>query len=118
MRNVNYGWLIRYLPQRRLAVLLRLLVDMARALYSAPASRPRAYWIISVIIYVLMMATAFFGYVLPWGGMSFAGATVITGLTSAIPVVGDSVADWLWAALRSAVGRSLASSRCIISLPS
>ncbi|MDE3177003.1 MAG: cytochrome b N-terminal domain-containing protein, partial [Pseudomonadota bacterium] len=53
-------------------------------------------WILGVIIYVLMMATAFMGYVLPWGQMSFAGATVITNLFTAIPLVGTAVAHWLW----------------------
>src|SRR3984957_16031850 len=70
---------------------------MAPRLYYGSFQPPRGLlWIIGVIIYVLMIATAFFGYVLPWGGMSFAGATVITNLTSAIPFVGNSIAHWLW----------------------
>ena len=71
-------------------------------LYYGSYKAPReVLWILGVIIYLLMMATAFMGYVLPWGQMSFWGATVITNLFSAIPLVGKSVSIWLWGALRS-----------------
>jgi ubiquinol-cytochrome c reductase cytochrome b subunit len=98
MRNVNYGWLIRYLHTNGASLFFfACYMHMARALYYGSFKPPRELlWIIGVIIYVLMMATAFFGYVLPWGGMSFAGATVITNLTSAIPIVGNTIAHWLW----------------------
>ena len=98
MRNVNYGWLIRYLHSNGASLFFfACYIHMARGLYYGSFKPPRELlWIIGVIIYVLMMATAFFGYVLPWGGMSFAGATVITNLTSAIPLVGNSIAHWLW----------------------
>src|ERR1700734_1078959 len=98
MRNVNYGWLIRYLHSNGASLFFfACYIHMFRGLYYGSFKPPRELlWIIGVIIYVLMMATAFFGYVLPWGGMSFAGATVITNLTSAIPLVGNSIAHWLW----------------------
>ena len=98
MRNVNYGWLIRYLHTNGASLFFfACYIHMARGLYYGSFKPPRELlWIIGVIIYLLMMTTAFFGYVLPWGGMSFAGATVITNLTSAIPIVGNTIAHWLW----------------------
>ena len=98
MRDVNYGWLIRYLHSNGASMFfLAAYVHMARALYYGSFKPPReVLWIIGVIIYVLMMATAFMGYVLPWGSMSFAGATVITNLFTAIPLVGTPIAHWLW----------------------
>ena len=98
MRNVNYGWLIRYLHTNGASLFfLAGYLHMLRGLYYGSFKPPRELiWIIGVIIYFLMMATAFMGYVLPWGSMSFAGATVITNLTSAIPLVGNAVAHWLW----------------------
>ena len=98
MRDVNYGWLIRYLHSNGASLFFfACYIHMARGIYYGSFKPPRELlWIIGVVIYVLMMATAFFGYVLPWGGMSFAGATVITNLTSAIPLVGNSIAHWLW----------------------
>jgi ubiquinol-cytochrome c reductase cytochrome b/c1 subunit len=98
MRNVNYGWLIRYLHSNGASLFfLAGYIHMFRGLYYGSFKPPReVLWIIGVIIYFLMMATAFMGYVLPWGSMSFAGATVITSLTSAIPLVGTSIAHWLW----------------------
>jgi ubiquinol-cytochrome c reductase cytochrome b subunit len=98
MRDVNYGWLIRYLHSNGASLFfLAGYIHMARGLYYGSFKPPReVIWIIGVIIYFLMMATAFMGYVLPWGSMSFAGATVITNLTSAIPFVGNSIAHWLW----------------------
>jgi quinol-cytochrome oxidoreductase complex cytochrome b subunit len=72
-------------------------IHMARGLYYGSYKAPReVLWILGVIIYLLMMATGFMGYVLPWGQMSFWGATVITSLFSAIPFVGDAITTWLW----------------------
>jgi ubiquinol-cytochrome c reductase cytochrome b subunit len=98
MRNVNYGWLIRYLHTNGASLFFFAgYIHMFRGLYYGSFKPPRELlWIIGVIIYFLMMATAFMGYVLPWGSMSFAGATVITNLTSAIPLVGNTIAHWLW----------------------
>ena len=98
MRDVNYGWLIRYLHTNGASLFfLAGYIHMFRGLYYGSFKPPRELlWIIGVIIYFLMMATAFMGYVLPWGSMSFAGATVITNLTSAIPFVGNTIAHWLW----------------------
>jgi ubiquinol-cytochrome c reductase cytochrome b/c1 subunit len=98
MRNVNYGWLIRYMHTNGASLFFfAVYIHMMRGLYYGSFKPPReVLWIIGVIIYFLMMATAFMGYVLPWGSMSFAGATVITNLTSAIPFVGTSIAHWLW----------------------
>jgi quinol-cytochrome oxidoreductase complex cytochrome b subunit len=76
---------------------LAVYIHMFRGLYYGSYKAPRELiWIIGVLIYLLMMATAFFGYVLPWGQMSFWGATVITNLFSAIPVIGTHIATWLW----------------------
>ena len=98
MRNVNYGWLIRYMHTNGASLFFfAVYVHMMRGLYYGSFKPPReVLWILGVIIYFLMMATAFMGYVLPWGSMSFAGATVITNLVSAIPFVGTGLAHWLW----------------------
>ncbi len=98
MRNVNYGWLIRYMHTNGASLFfLAVYIHMMRGLYYGSFKPPReVLWIIGVIIYFLMMATAFMGYVLPWGSMSFAGATVITNLVSAIPFVGTAISHWLW----------------------
>ncbi len=98
MRDVNYGWLIRYMHSNGASLFfLAGYIHMFRGLYYGSFKPPReVLWIIGVIIYFLMMATAFMGYVLPWGSMSYAGATVITSLTSAIPLIGTSIAHWLW----------------------
>jgi ubiquinol-cytochrome c reductase cytochrome b subunit len=98
MRDVNYGWLIRYLHTNGASMFfLAVYIHMFRGIYYGSYKSPReVLWILGVIIYLLMMATAFMGYVLPWGAMSFAGATVITNLFTAIPVVGTGVAHWLW----------------------
>jgi len=98
MRDVNYGWLIRYLHSNGASMFfLAVYVHMLRGLYYGSFMAPReVLWILGVIIYLLMVATAFLGYVLPWGSMSFAGATVITNLFTAIPLVGTTVAHWLW----------------------
>jgi ubiquinol-cytochrome c reductase cytochrome b subunit len=98
MRDVNYGWLIRYLHTNGASMFFfAVYVHIFRGLYYGSYKSPReVLWILGVIIYVLMTATAFMGYVLPWGAMSFAGATVITNLFSAIPLVGVSISHWLW----------------------
>ena len=92
MRDVNYGWLIRYMHTNGASLFfLACYIHMLRGLYYGSFKPPRELlWIIGVIIYFLMAATAFLGYVLPWGSMSFAGATVITNLVTAIPVVGTA----------------------------
>jgi ubiquinol-cytochrome c reductase cytochrome b subunit len=98
MRDVNYGWLIRYLHTNGASMFfLAVYIHIFRGLYYGSYKAPReVLWVLGVIIYLLMMATAFMGYVLPWGSMSFAGATVITSLFTAIPLVGGGVAHWLW----------------------
>jgi len=98
MRNVNYGWLIRYVHANGASMFfLAVYIHIFRGLFYGSYKSPReVIWIIGVIIYLLMMATAFMGYVLPWGQMSFWGATVITNLFSAIPFAGESITTWLW----------------------
>ena len=98
MRDVNYGWLLRYAHANGASMFfLALYIHMFRGMYYGSYKSPReVLWLLGVIIYLLAIATAFMGYVLPWGQMSFWGATVITSLFSAIPVVGDSITTWLW----------------------
>ena len=98
MRNVNYGWLIRYIHSNGASMFfLAVYIHIFRGMYYGSYKAPReVLWILGVIIYLLMIAAAFLGYMLPWGQMSLWGATVITNLFGAIPVVGDSLAIWLW----------------------
>ena len=98
MRDVNYGWMLRYLHMNGASFFfIAVYIHMFRGMYFGSYKAPReVLWMIGVIIYLVMMATAFMGYVLPWGQMSFWGAKVITNLFSAIPFVGDSVTTWLW----------------------
>ncbi len=98
MRNVNHGWLIRYVHMNGASFFFIVVyIHIFRGLYYGSYKAPRELlWWLGIIILLLMMATAFMGYVLPWGQMSFWGATVITNLFSAIPVVGESVVQWLW----------------------
>lgn len=98
MRNVNYGWLIRYLHAVGASMFfVAVYIHIARGLYYGSYKKPRELlWHIGIIIFLTMMATAFMGYVLPWGQMSYWGATVITNLFSAIPLIGDSIVTWLW----------------------
>jgi quinol-cytochrome oxidoreductase complex cytochrome b subunit len=98
MRDVNYGWLLRYIHANGASMFfLAVYIHMFRGLYYGSYKEPREIlWILGVIIFVLMMATAFMGYVLPWGQMSFWAATVITNLFSAIPGIGRAVTQWLW----------------------
>ena len=98
MRDVNYGWLIRYVHANGASMFfLAVYIHIFRSLFYGSYKSPReVIWIIGMLIYFLMMATAFLGYVLPWGQMSFWGATVITNLFSAIPFIGESITHWLW----------------------
>ena len=100
MRDVNHGWLIRYIHMNGASFFFIVVyIHIFRGLYYGSYKAPRELlWILGVLILLLMMATAFMGYVLPWGQMSFWGATVITNLFSAIPLVGDSITTWLWGA--------------------
>jgi ubiquinol-cytochrome c reductase cytochrome b/c1 subunit len=98
VRDVNYGWLLRNMHAAGASMFFfAVYVHMFRGLYYGSYKEPReVLWILGVIIYLLMMATGFMGYVLPWGQMSFWGATVITNLFSAFPWVGDSIVTLLW----------------------
>jgi quinol-cytochrome oxidoreductase complex cytochrome b subunit len=98
MRDVNYGWLLRYLHSNGASMFfVAVYVHIFRGLYYGSYKAPReVLWILGVIIFLLMMATAFMGYVLPWGQMSFWGATVITNLFSALPVIGETIVTFLW----------------------
>jgi len=98
MRDVNYGWLLRYAHMNGASMFFILVyIHIFRGLYYGSYKAPRELlWMLGVVIFLLMMATAFMGYVLPWGQMSFWGATVITNLFSAIPIVGESIVTFLW----------------------
>jgi ubiquinol-cytochrome c reductase cytochrome b subunit len=98
MRDVNNGWLIRYIHANGASMFFIIVYShMFRGLYYGSYMHPRQHlWCSGVLIFLLMMGTAFMGYVLPWGQMSFWGATVITNLVSAIPIAGPSVVEWLW----------------------
>ncbi|MGQ9371873.1 cytochrome b [Azospirillum sp. ST 5-10] len=98
MRDVNYGWLLRYMHANGASMFfIAVYIHMFRGLYYGSYKAPREIlWMLGVVILLLMMATAFMGYVLPWGQMSFWGATVITNLFSAFPLVGDPIVTWLW----------------------
>jgi ubiquinol-cytochrome c reductase cytochrome b subunit len=98
MRNVNYGWLIRYMHAVGASMFfVAIYLHIFRALYYGSYKKPRELlWQIGLIIFLTMMATAFMGYVLPWGQMSYWGATVITNLFSAIPFIGENIVTWLW----------------------
>jgi ubiquinol-cytochrome c reductase cytochrome b/c1 subunit len=97
-RDVNYGWLIQYLHMNGASFFFIVVyIHVFRGLYYGSYKEPRELlWMLGLVILLLMMATAFMGYVLPWGQMSYWGATVITNLFSAIPVVGQKIVTWLW----------------------
>src|SRR3546814_17762618 len=97
MRDVNAGWLLRYAHASGASMFFIVVyIHIFRGLYYGSYKAPREMvWLLGVVIFLLMMATAFMGYVLPWGQMSFWGAQVITGFFSALPVVGESVRVWL-----------------------
>jgi ubiquinol-cytochrome c reductase cytochrome b subunit len=98
MREVNYGWLIRFIHMNTVSLFfLVVYIHIFRGMYYGSYKAPRELlWGIGVLIYFVMVGTAFLGYVLPWGQMSFWAATVITSLVTAIPVFGDDIAIWLW----------------------
>ena len=98
MRDVNYGWLLRYLHMNGASMFFIVVyIHIFRNLYFGSYKSPREIlWWIGIAIYLAMMATGFLGYVLPWGQMSFWGATVITNLFSAFPIIGDPIVTWLW----------------------
>ena len=98
MRDVNYGWLVRYAHANGASMFFALVyIHMFRGLYYGSYKAPRELlWILGVIILILMIATAFMGYVLPWGQMSYWAATVITSLFSAIPLIGQGIVTFLW----------------------
>ena len=98
MRDVNYGWLIRYMHANGASMFfLAVYLHMFRGLYYGSYKAPReVLWILGCAIYLVMIITAFMGYVLPWGQMSFHGAGVITNLIGAIPVIGPAITTWLW----------------------
>ena len=97
-RDVNYGWLIQGIHANGASMFfLAVYIHMFRGIYYGSYKAPReVLWILGVIIYLLMMATAFMGYVLPWGQMSFWGATVITNIIGSLPVIGPAITTWLW----------------------
>ncbi len=98
MRDVNYGWLLRYLHSNGASMFfIAVYIHIFRGMYYGSYKEPReVLWILGVIIYLLMMATGFLGYTLPWGQMSFWGATVITNFFSAFPGIGEPLVTWLW----------------------
>ncbi len=98
MRDVNYGWLLRYLHSNGASMFfIAVYIHMFRGMYYGSYKEPReVLWILGVILYLLMMATGFLGYTLPWGQMSYWGATVITNFFSAFPVIGDMITTLLW----------------------
>jgi len=98
MRDVNYGWLLRYAHANGASMFFIVVyIHIFRSFYYGSYKAPRELlWMLGVTILLLMMATAFMGYVLPWGQMSYWGATVITSLFSAVPLIGDSIVTFLW----------------------
>lgn len=110
MRNVEAGWFIRYAHMNGASFFFIVVyIHMFRGLYFGSYKAPREMiWLLGVVIFLLMMATGFMGYVLPWGQMSYWGAQVITGFFSAIPVVGEPMRQWLlggFAPDQAALGR-------------
>ena len=98
MRDVNFGWLLRYMHANGASMFfICVYIHIFRGVYYGSYKGPReVLWWLGLVIFLLMMATAFMGYVLPWGQMSFWGATVITNLFSAFPVVGEYIVTLLW----------------------
>nr|ANP26489.1 cytochrome b [Laeonereis culveri] len=96
MRDVNYGWMLRYIHANGASwFFICIYIHIARGIYYGSYMYIET-WNIGVILFILVMATAFVGYVLPWGQMSFWGATVITNLLSAIPYIGPMLVEWVW----------------------
>jgi ubiquinol-cytochrome c reductase cytochrome b/c1 subunit len=98
MRNVNYGWLLRYTHMNGASAFFFVVyIHMFRGLYYASYQRPRYFlWCTGVILLLLMILTAFMGYVLPWGQMSYWAATVITNFVSVVPFIGIYLLEWIW----------------------
>nr|ACY09459.1 cytochrome b [Macrocentrus camphoraphilus] len=96
MHDVNYGWLIRFIHMNGASMFfICVYIHIGRGIYYSSYKLIKV-WLIGVMILLLMMMTAFMGYVLPWGQMSFWGATVITNLISAIPYLGNMMVQWIW----------------------
>lgn len=97
MRDVPYGWLLRYIHANGASMFfLAVYIHMIRGLYYGSYKEPReVLWVLGCVIFLLMIATAFLGYMLPWGQMSYHGANVITGLFGAIPIIGEPIQTWL-----------------------
>lgn len=97
MRDVNYGWLLRYMHSTGAsAFFVVIYLHMFRGMLYGSYKKPRELvWLLGMMIFLLLMAEAFFGYLLPWGQMSFWGAKVITSLFEAVPFVGDTLVEWL-----------------------
>lgn len=100
MRDIDYGWLIRYVHANGASMFfIMVYIHIARGLYYGSYMSPKELpWCVGVVLFILMMATAFMGHVPPWGQMSFRGATVITNLFPVIPVYGPDIVTWLWGA--------------------
>ncbi len=98
MRDVNYGWLMRYMHANGASMFFMVVyIHIFRGIYYGSYKYPRELlWWIGLLIYLVMMATAFMGYVLPWGQMSYWGATVITKMFGAIPFAGEAITQWMW----------------------
>ena len=98
MRDVNFGWFLRYFHMNLASFFfIAVYLHIFRAMYFGSYKDPRqVMWLIGIVIFFLMVATAFLGYTLPWGQMSLWGATVITNLVSAVPLVGEPIVTWLW----------------------
>nr|QLY89760.1 cytochrome b [Piscicola geometra]DAZ85785.1 TPA_asm: apocytochrome b [Piscicola geometra] len=95
-RDVNYGWLMRYIHANGASMMfLFLYLHVGRSLYYS-SFKLEMVWMVGITLYIMTMATAFMGYVLPWGQMSFWGATVITNLLSTIPYIGEQLVQWIW----------------------
>jgi len=98
MRDVNMGWMLRYIHANGASMFFIVVyLHTFRGVYYSSFTSPREdLWIVGVIILLLMIITAFMGYVLPWGQMSYWGATVITNLVTAVPIIGRDILEWFW----------------------
>lgn len=97
IRDINTGWVTRITHMNGASLFFILIyIHTARGMYFSSPSNKNKVWLSGVIIILIVMATAFLGYVLPWGQMSFWGATVITGVISAVPIVGNDLVTWIW----------------------